>query len=1751
MSEKLETLKKKRTGIRTQTTKLCNKIKNALEDQKISDDERFDLLNICKDQLNEKYDSLKFLNSEIQNVIPNAEFEKEIENSEEYSEKIIEWKYKITKSLNIHNAKSRNSVSLSSGSENESPSRNINERTMKLPKITLGKFYGDCSSWLDFWGQFSNAIDKNSSLTPIDKFSYLKSLLGASAANAVAGFSLTEENYKSAVDLLKNRFGRNDLVINAHMSKLLNLKPVRNATNVTDLRNLYDSCEIQIRNLNSLGVASGSYGHLLCPILLKLIPAEIALEFNRKKTKDKDMDVNELISFIKEEVESREATLQINSENYVTNKSEKYKQHHTSNFKRGFPSASALTTNVKNICVFCKNSHISEKCQDLSIPEKREKLRKEGRCFVCFRKFHISAKCKFNSQRCKICNGNLHETSVCVNSIPKPRVAGSSPAESTTKEDAEPIINSVSHCESKCSNVTKEIILQTCCVNVESGLNSEIFLCLLDSGSQKSFVTKRLVSELNPPVIRQEKLQIYSFGAIKPQIKTYDVVELKLTHVQDKTRSIFIEALVTDVISSAVIQYPHLNKQIKSKLAPFELSHCNTLCSQQVDVLVGADYFYRVNFGGGFVKVTKSLFLCESLFGYSLCGAINDDQNLSKRASVLSLSVSDMEQKGLKMLWDLECLGIKSEENVSEIDKEIMSKFESNLKFVDNRYETGLLWKDEKIKVGNNFRVARNRFEELQRKLAKDKKLCENYKAIVAEQEMSGIVEECPEKSIETGYFLPHRPILREDKSTTKVRMVFDASSKENHLNSLNNCLWPGPSLNPNILDVIINFRVHNVAFCADLEKAFLQIGICEKDRDYLKFLWCSDEQGNLRFLRFTRVPFGVTCSPFILAATIKHHIRKYKDHPEVIKNLDSHLYVDDFISGSISDEEAYYLSSTASDIFRDAGMNLRKFSTNSEELRKMWVRNKLCDTQGNSNVSLKILGLLWNTDTDVLYLDSQSFPEDWKLNPTKRIVLKAMLKVFDPIGFVAPFTVRMKSLLQEIWRRGLEWDSNLPIDLKDEWESWCSEIVHLRNFEVPRKYFPQGITFSDAIQIHIFSDASPKAYGAVAYLRCDTSDDKIKTNLVWAKCRVSPIKRLTIPRLELMGAVIASRMAKYLKNALAFKRVDFRFWSDSTVTLHWIKGSALNWKPFVANRVTEIQSLTEPENWNYCSGKNNPSDLLTRGENLLKLSQNNLWFHGPEWLSMPECMWPLRKEIPFNNDVLDERKSIISSTQLSCAVSEPSEPLLKLEKFSKLKTAYSVTAWIMRFLYNSNKRNTKISGPLTASEIAKAELYWLKQTQQSVFRHEIDLLNSGKEISKDSPLCNLSSKLDENGLLILSGRLQFSEFTQTEKHPWILPSKCTFTTLIIQQAHEKLFHFGVATTLAHLRERYFIIKGRKTVKSVLKNCVICKKFNSSPGRQDIAPLPKDRIVESPPFETCAVDFAGPIYVKTKTDLEKAYIVLFTCAVTRAVHLELASDLSTSNFLLAFKRFISRRGLCKTIYSDNAKTFVKADNLLNHIWNRISKTEILQYFTQNNIVWKFIVPRASWWGGFWERMVRSVKTPLKKVLGRSCLTFEEIQTTLTEIEAVINGRPLTYVYEEGEEPMPLTPSHFLIGKRVNSLPEISYSSPKSNKLTLTKKLRYREQITNHFWKRWRKEYLLELRSANFTTPTNSPSNFKVGDVVLIHEDNVKKHLWKCGLVKELFFGRDSKVRSCELQTSSGRIKRPIQLLYKLELDFDD
>ncbi|GFT81717.1 integrase catalytic domain-containing protein [Nephila pilipes] len=386
--------------------------------------------------------------------------------------------------------------------------------------------------------------------------------------------------------------------------------------------------------------------------------------------------------------------------------------------------------------------------------------------------------------------------------------------------------------------------------------------------------------------------------------------------------------------------------------------------------------------------------------------------------------------------------------------------------------------------------------------------------------------------------------------------------------------------------------------------------------------------------------------------------------------------------------------------------------------------------------------------------------------------------------------------------------------------------------------------------------------------------------------------------------------------------------WSDSTVALSWIKGDPNRWKTFVCNRTTKILQYTTPSQWRHCTGTDNPADHLTRGTFSSQLPSLESWWHGPK-----------------------------------CS-------------YTKL---LRVTAWILRFVHNC-KSHLRIIHELNCNEIEKDKDYWIQTVQRQCFSAEINALKEGGPLQKKSKISCFNPFLTDD-YLRLGGRLQFSDIPFDTQHPLILDGNHPFVHLLIQHTHIRLHHLGVRIVLSELRSTFWILRGRQAIKKALHKCLPCKLFKAKCGMQIEAPLPSERVVPSAPFTITGIDFAGPVNIRCLKPRDTAYIALFTCATTRALHIELVSDLTTDKFLLALQRFVGRRGLPNTIYTDNATTFHAANKELILLWQTLSSAKTQQYYAQNGITWRFIAPRAAWWGGWWERLIGIVKQRLRKVLG--------------------------------------------------------------------------------------------------------------------------------------------------------------------------
>ncbi|GFR17791.1 integrase catalytic domain-containing protein [Trichonephila clavata] len=1309
----LERAKRARSVSRSLVTKQINKLENEINNS--ADKTTVHEIYV---QLISKYEELSTLDKEVESLINIESLEDEILTREEYRDKFIIWKIRAERYIGtVSSITFQNSVE--NQPQNVTPLNNTVSSVLtnqpRLPKLTLESFSGkDISSFPSFSARFKSAVDDNSNLNDVDKFSCLKSVVTSDAELAIRGLTLTPENYAKAVKILEDRFGRKELIVDYHMNRLLNLSPVRKSFDVIALRKLYDQLEINIRGLESLEIFPDSYSCLLFPIIMKAIPPDLALEYN-KKHNEKQSQVTDLTTYLRGEVESRERTEILlkphGSHSYPNKYSERAPPIYPQPNRKGqghsrfYPShksgvrasANELLSAAVSNCLFCsEDTHASDMCENLCVQEKRAKLIKEGRCFLCcYTCCHVK-KCK--KEVCSYCKGR-HARAICFkleNSLKQ----NSHIDLEKGKVDVKPTSsNSVLH------NIGG-VLLQCVKAEVIGHISSDKIFCLFDNGSSDFYWS--------------------------------------LTH------------------------------RIK--------------------------------------RLDSSLVAVETSLGWSLQGKCDEKSNCTSVHLIHSEEESISAE--LRRFWEIESLGIRGNDSVSlgNGDEEILSEFDKSVCFVDGRYRVSLPWKPGMREVlQNNKTVARKRL-----------------------RGWEGIVERtsCDSLSDSQGFYLPHHAVIRSDKTTSRLRIVFDGSAHEDGHSSLNQSLYTGPNLHPNMLELLLRFRKNPVAFTADVKSAFLQIELDLRDREFTRFFWTDNLNNNPYVLNFTRVLFGLRPSPYLLAATLKHHFKKYKEqYPHTFDLLNSSIYVDDFICGRNDVPDALRTTLECLQIFSDASMLLRKWRTNSKQLYLLWqqegVETEFSETSATDlKPPIKVLGLAWDSEKDLIYFD----PKD---------LLKFMSRKTESKRFILSV-------------------------LRHKWQQWSSEAEGLTEIKIPRFYLGDVDQELSSVDIHCFSDASKSAYGTILYLRFVTCNNKIETSFICSKSRVAPLKSLTLPRLELTAALLSARLAKQVSSCLKFN-ANIYYWTDSLISYYWICGDSSAFKPYIKNRVQEIQLLSDPSQWGHCPGKDNPADLISRGTSAVKLAQNELWWHGPPWLKLAPDHWPNRQRDILDSELCSEELEYRSSVHV--AVTQQRESLVDINRFSSLKKLLKVTAWVFRFVNNTRIVNKSMNFYITADEIQNAEYFWLKYVQYEFYSAEILTLKRNEQLRCSSEIKSLVPYLGEDNLLRITGRLLEADLCFGEKHPVILPRHCKFTELLVIREHERIGHCGVSATLTQLRKNYWIPKGRQLVKIMIRICLICKKYNAKPADQLSGQLPRDRITQSPPFQIVGIDFTVLVEGNVKSKL--------------------------------------------------------------------------------------------------------------------------------------------------------------------------------------------------------------------------------------------------------------------------------------------
>ncbi|KAL7291704.1 hypothetical protein TKK_0014493 [Trichogramma kaykai] len=1161
----------------------------------------------------------------------------------------------------------------------------------------------------------------------------------------------------------------------------------------------------------------------------------------------------------------------------------------------------------------------------------------------------------------------------------------------------------------------------------------------------------------------------------------------------------------------------------------------------KVDCVIGADLIPDIIMDGIKKGPVGAPLAQRSVFGWILTGEIHQKAEVQlPSVRAFHVQLEPTLHQIVERFWEIEDIAKKQHLTLEE------QYCEDYFCKTTTRTETGRFMVRLPFAKSSTFPgsrdIAVSCLTRTERRIAKTPRLDTLYKAFMNEYLQLRHMECVPKEHLSReSFYLPHHGVFRAGDSN-KIRVVFNASQKAINRVALNDVLLPGAKLQKDITSVITRWRFSKYVFATDIVKMYRQILVHPDDVDWQRIVWRSDETKTIQDFRALTVTYGTAPAPFLALRVLQRLADDGRDdHPEAARILDHQVYVDDIFGGGDNIKEAVSRRNQLVHLLSSAGMELGKWSANEISLLHGVATSDSEEIAMQLSDVVSTLGLKWSTRADcfLFTVSLTSMPSVI----TKRNILSDVAKLFDPLGWLAPVTITSKIILQDLWIEKVDWDVPVQGELAQRWQRFRTSIGEVARLRIPRWF---GGGEQDSWTLHGFADASKRAYAAAVYIVMPGNS----STLMMAKTRVAPAKQETLPRLELCAATLLVRLTKQLLDVLSQQPEEIHFWSDSRVVLDWLKGHPSRWQTFVANRVSEIGNTFPQAQWHHVRSSDNAVDCATRGLTPEQLLESKLWWSGPSWLTLPAADWSMGvrepKDAAAAADVFHVQQERMINDQREDSI------MKVFENFSTYTKLIRVIAYCGRWLHKTRARKNSmnyVSNYVTTAELAWARAILFQALQRHYFAAELQCLQSGRQLQKKSKLARLTLFIDEQGLLRLGGRLHNAPLTYNERHPILLPNENIIVKRIVEDAHIVTVHGGVQLMLLYLQRNFWIPNVRRLAVRVYHGCVRCTRFRGRTEMQQMAPLPVERVTPQRAFDTSGLDYAGPISVLFRrgkgSPRTKGYVAIFICMVVRAVHIEIVSDLTTQVFLAAFARFVARRGPCRTLYSDNATTLKGASSKLARMFQEASSfhSTVAGKLAMQSTDWKFIPPRAPHFGGLWEAAVKSFKFDLRRVIGDTALTFEELSTLAAKVEACLNSRPLCRISSQSEDLVALTPAHFLTGTDYLSIPE---------KYDVSDKQSYRDrwQLLSHmrdaFWNRWRKEVMhqLQLRNKWF----HPQENLEKGDLVIIKDDLSPPARWPIGVIMNSSPGADGRVRVVTVRTATSTFVRPVVKLIKLPVD---
>ncbi|XP_058063850.1 uncharacterized protein LOC131213751 [Anopheles bellator] len=845
---------------------------------------------------------------------------------------------------------------------------------------------------------------------------------------------------------------------------------------------------------------------------------------------------------------------------------------------------------------------------------------------------------------------------------------------------------------------------------------------------------------------------------------------------------------------------PHQTIVLSDTDVPAGLSYAddNFNVAGPIDAILGAGVYFAA-LTPGLRRNHQGLTIQNSVFGWLVGGIVQEDVADDVRSHQCGVATAEEDPRtSIERFWQVEDASLPQAAismKISSPDLEAFFKETTSLA-PDGRYVVRIPLRGELKQLGDSYQHGVKRLLALERKLERRAQTYDDYRAFMREYVDLGHMT--PVESDGAGrviYVIPHSCVIKPESSSTKLRVVFDASAKSSTGVSLNDLQVVGPVLQPDLLRIWLDFRVQTVVATADIAKMYRQVWVSDEDTWMQCILWRERKDDPIQTYRLRTVTYGEAASSYLACRALLeagHEARA--GNPQVADAIQRGFYVDNLSLGASTPDELRALYSGVEQALLRRGMPLRKWASNDPEiLRHVPQEHREAPVKIGDREAVRMLGLSWCPTDDTFQLVIHEDVIQLAEQLTKRGLIAKICKLYDPVGILQPVIITAKVMMQDLWREDLAWDDYVSPATVQEWNKFTSQLPLLRQLHIPRMASPSGPT---TLRIDGFCDAYVKAYGCMVYVTFEDDQGQRSTRLLCSKSSVAPLKAMTLPRLELQAAVLLADLYVRIKDVFGSRVYETYWWSDSQVALTWIRSDNSRWDVFVENRVTKVQMATVTTDWRYVPTKLNPADIVSRGISARKLIRPDVmtfWLNGPSFVQTG-CRGILEPSPSADPAVLE---AVAPQAPVLLATVGPAcdDLISQYKHHCSLPQTRRHFAWLGRAVNNFKARSASLRaknpglsatyGPMTLAAQEEGLRYILLRMQTTVHPNEVREMQMTGHITPTSRLQHLNP-ICVNGLIHVQGRLQNDELAEEARLPILVPKSHPFSRVMIRDIHAR-----------------------------------------------------------------------------------------------------------------------------------------------------------------------------------------------------------------------------------------------------------------------------------------------------------------------------------------------------------------------------